>query len=241
MTSSTTCRLKGSPGNAFVATKGIRISFKTLCKRKQRLLRFPVKRSSVGGCDFPARPDLPSTSQHVLWSPSVDPAVLILMRCPEFLPHLPLRPPIGTGESRPAPEGRYAVDIESVVSQFLFLPGTAPEEPLAALIPLDDDILGRLEALIRYWRAARSRPVPPDTRMTSQQRRRLRLMLQAADGRTNGASYREIAIAIYGRDRIAAEPWKTSSIRDTVIGLVRSGSAMIGGGYLQLLRHRRRS
>jgi hypothetical protein len=77
--------------------------------------------------------------------------------------------------------------------------------------------------------------------MTSQKRRRLRLMIQAVDGRANGASYREIAAALYGRERVGADPWKTSALRDTVIGLVEGGSAMIDGGYLQLLRHRRRS
>lgn len=77
--------------------------------------------------------------------------------------------------------------------------------------------------------------------MTTQQRRRLRLMMQASDGHANGASYREIATALYGHKRIAADPWKTSALRDAVIGLVEGATAMIGGGYLQLLRHRRRS
>ena len=83
--------------------------------------------------------------------------------------------------------------------------------------------------------------MPPDTRMTIQQRRRLRLMMRVSDGRTNGASYREIAFTFFGAERVAANPWKTSSLRDTVIGLARADAAMIGGGYLQLLRHRRRS
>lgn len=65
-------------------------------------------------------------------------------------------------------------------------------------------------------------------------------MLQAADGRDHGASYREIANAIYGETRVSADSWKTSALRDTVIGLVESAITMIGGGYLQLLRHRRR-
>jgi hypothetical protein len=76
--------------------------------------------------------------------------------------------------------------------------------------------------------------------MTIQRRRRLRLMMQAADGRANGVSYRDIATALYGADRVASDPWKTSSLRAAVIGLARAGAAMIGGDYLQLLRHRRR-
>lgn len=107
-------------------------------------------------------------------------------------------------------------------------------------MPLDADLLSRIESLRRLWRDWQHLSVPPDTRITAQRRRRLRLVLRAADGRDNGASYREIATAIYGAPRVAAEPWKTSPLRDTVIGLVESAAVLIGGGYLQLLRHRRR-
>ena len=57
----------------------------------------------------------------------------------------------------------------------------------------------------------------------------------------NGASYREIAVAIYGEARVNTEPWKTSPLRDAVIALVEGGLALINGGYLQLLRQRRGS
>ena len=40
-------------------------------------------------------------------------------------------------------------------------------------------------------------------------------------------------------ERIRAEHWKTSALRDSVIGLVEGGLSMIAGGYRQLLRHRR--
>ncbi|MCU7429310.1 MULTISPECIES: DUF2285 domain-containing protein [Paracoccus] len=56
----------------------------------------------------------------------------------------------------------------------------------------------------------------------------------------SGASYREIAGAIYGADRVRAEAWKTSALRDAVMGFVRDARAMIGGGYRRLLRRRRR-
>lgn len=119
--------------------------------------------------------------------------------------------------------------------------GVDPNEPFAALISFDEDTLGRIEAAERAWRAWKGRAVPRDTRMTPDQRRRFGLKLQAADGRRNGASYREIAVAIFGEARIAAEPWKTSSLRDTVIELVEAGFDLIAGGDLALLRHRRRS
>jgi len=124
---------------------------------------------------------------------------------------------------------------------FVLLGGIDPDTPLAALIPFDEETLSRIEAITRVWRTWSGRTVPRDKRMTLDQRRRLRLKIQAADGRMNGASYREIGMAIFGAARVAAEPWKTSSLRDTVIELVQGGFDLIAGGYLCLLRHRRRS
>ncbi|NRC52559.1 DUF2285 domain-containing protein [Mesorhizobium sediminum] len=119
--------------------------------------------------------------------------------------------------------------------------GVDGARPLAALVPLDADGLDRVEAVSRLVKALHGRAVPQDTRLTDQQSRRARHMLQAVDGRTNGASYREIAEALFGVRRVADQPWKTSALRDTVKDLVRDGLAMIQGGYRQLLRHRRRS
>ncbi|MFG1230414.1 DUF2285 domain-containing protein [Xanthobacter wiegelii] len=167
----------------------------------------------------------------------------MLISVSEFLDQVstPEIPAMGT--RRDSAEGSYIVVRGEAQEPFevLVLPGSRPGEPLAALIPLDADTPGRVEALIRYWRAGRGKPVTTDKRMTAQQRRRLRLMMQAADGRSDGASYREIGTALFGRERIASEPWKTSALRDMVIGLVEGATALIGGGYLQLLRHRRRS
>ncbi|RUU13612.1 DUF2285 domain-containing protein [Mesorhizobium sp. USDA-HM6] len=180
-------------------------------------------------------------AQDVLWSPLADPAVLVLTPSPDFLsfePSAGLAAPIA---HRDSPHGSHAIHDSGIATQILLLPGGKASRSLAALIPLDSQTLGRVEALVRFWRAYHKRPVPSDTRMTTQQRRRLRLMMRTADGRTNGASYRDIATAFYGTDRVASNPWKTSALRDTVIGLVKGGAAMIGGGYLQLLRHRRRS
>lgn len=122
----------------------------------------------------------------------------------------------------------------------IILPGIGPSAPLAAMIPLDRDGLDRIDALARLYRALHRLPVPQDRRLTAQQRRRLKNMLRAADGRAHGAGYREIAKAIYGTESVAAYPWKTSPLRDSTMDLVRDGRAMIAGGYRKLLRHRRR-
>ena len=100
---------------------------------------------------------------------------------------------------------------------------------LPIFVPLGADGLDRIEAVTRLWRALNKRSVPPDGRLTAQQRRRLRYMLQAVDGHMNGASYREIAAAIYGASRVGAAAWKTSALRDSTIDLVKDGAALIAG------------
>lgn len=124
--------------------------------------------------------------------------------------------------------------------RLLLLDNAQPGSPLAALVPLDATSLDRIEALARLWRTLNDRPAKPDTRLTKQRQRRLRQMLQAIDGHLDGASYREIGNVLYGKTRVAAHPWKSSALRDSTIALVRDGRHLIDGGYLELLRHRRR-
>lgn len=166
--------------------------------------------------------------------------MLTLAAPPDFPPRASV-PSLDFAAYRPGPEGYYAVHNGEATTQLILRRALRPGEPIAALIPLDGEAPGRIEALTRFWRAWHHKSIPPDTRITAQRRLRLRLTIQAVDGRDNGASYREIAKAIFGESRVAAEPWKTAPLRDMVIGLVKSASALIGGGYLQLLRHRRRS
>ncbi|MFC3636612.1 DUF2285 domain-containing protein [Camelimonas fluminis] len=178
--------------------------------------------------------------QDVVWSPSCDSAVLLLMRRPEFLPPASVVSADPFAIGRDAPEGAYASFSEHDI-RVLFLSGTVPDDELAAVVPFDADVFDRIDALTRMARIRLGRPPSRDTRMTTEQRRRFRLKLRAADGHMNGATYREIAIAIYGAARVDTEPWRTSPLRDAVIAFVEGGLALIDGGYLQLLRHRRRS
>ncbi|WP_318863046.1 DUF2285 domain-containing protein [Sinorhizobium meliloti] len=145
----------------------------------------------------------------------------------------PLHPDIGI--VRDSPDGRHVIGDSNVV-----LDGVEPNQAVSHII-FDRNTPDRLDATDRIWRASNGLPVPPDRRITPDRRRRLRHKIQAADGRSNGATFREIAIVIFGEARIAEEPWKTSSQRDRVIGLVKGSSELIAGDYVLLLRKRRRS
>jgi hypothetical protein len=112
--------------------------------------------------------------------------------------------------------------------------------PAAALILLDDMALDRLEAAARYWRALRSQPVPPDPRMTSQRRQRLRQMLRVVDARLERQTYRAIALTLFPKHRIDAASWAGDAIRETIIRLARDGMKLVRGGYRDLLKRPRK-
>lgn len=143
---------------------------------------------------------------------------------------------------RHAPEGVHLLTRPPSPGFHLIVPpDVETNQPLAVQVSLGADGLDRIEALARFYRQLHHLPVPADKRLTPQQRRRLKNMLRAADARFHQAGYREIAEAIFGFARVAAEPWKTSALRDATMDLVKDGLAMIDSGYLKLLRHRRRS
>jgi hypothetical protein len=117
--------------------------------------------------------------------------------------------------------------------------GARDNTPAAVVIPLDASFAARADAAVRLWRIATGRPTHggPD-RLTQHQRRRLTLALRALDGHLAGATYREIAQALFGAARIPAGPaWKTHDVRDRTIRLVRTGLDFMRGRHLDLLRY----
>ncbi|KAB2676095.1 DUF2285 domain-containing protein [Brucella tritici] len=109
-----------------------------------------------------------------------------------------------------------------------------------AAIPLGIDGFDRIEAVYRLLSALHGRAIPPDTRLTRQQRVRQRRMLRAFDGYRDGATQQEIAEVIFGIDRLDRDEWQASEVRHKIKTLLRDAKAMIAGGYRKLLRHRHR-
>ncbi len=178
----------------------------------------------------------------MFWAPEADPGTVMLTATPTLSGIVPTSPAdLDPVTARLGDEGLHIVHGAGSAAIHVLVVGDArPGQPLAALLPLDADAPDRLEALARLVHGLDRPPALPDTRLTTQRRRRLKHMLQAVDGRTAGATYREIAEVMYGRGRVASDPWKSSALRDATIRLVRDGNRMIDGGYRQLLRHRRR-
>ncbi len=121
----------------------------------------------------------------------------------------------------------------------LWLEGEGPALPMAALVPLDETVLLRLAGLMRLKRRLDHHPagaLPSAWQITARLRKRLLDMIRALDGHQEGASYRQVAMALYGPEAIARFPWKTSSVRGQTIRLVADAVAMMDGGYRKLLR-----
>ena len=121
----------------------------------------------------------------------------------------------------------------------LWLEGERPALPMAALVPLDETVLLRLAGLIRLKRRLDRRPagpLPSAWQVTARLRKRLLDMIRALDGHLEGASYRQVAMALYGPEAVGRFPWKISSVRGQTIRLVTDAVAMMDGGYRKLLR-----
>jgi hypothetical protein len=121
----------------------------------------------------------------------------------------------------------------------LWLKRECPALPMAALVPLDETVLLRLAGLIRLKRRLDRHPagpLPSAWQITARLRSRLLTMIRALDGHLEGASYRQVAMALYGPEAVGRFPWKTSSVRGQTIRLVADAVAMMEGGYRRLLR-----
>lgn len=151
------------------------------------------------------------------------------------------------GDTPPIWRNRLAVDDTDTEFRFALgngqhlqiLDGAIKGDPTAvAIVPLSPDGFDRIEAIRRLLSALHGRAIPPDTRLTRQQRTRLRRMLRAFDGYRAGATQQEIARVILNIGRLDRDAWQASSARHAVKALLRDARAMVAGGYRKLLRHR---
>ena len=137
------------------------------------------------------------------------------------------------------PDGRCVIIQNDVGELRLWLRDAPLNQPLAIVMPLDDDLPTRAEAALRLWRRIGGRAgghVREPLALTRQRRDRLVSMVRALDGHLAEASYREIAQVLFGARRVEGEMWKTSSLRDRTIRLVKGGLALMRAGYCKLLR-----
>ena len=179
-----------------------------------------------------------------LWRAGFDPAVVICEARPETdaalanafdITHLPCPAVV---ISSPAGEhlliGGAALQIRLDVRRGTVLHGPVRlHYDLSGRVGLEAKLLTlqRLAALLRLGRIPRHLA----DRVCSIGR--WVVALRALDGRRAGASYREIATALFGEARVASD-WTSSSdyLRTRVQRLVRRADGLARGGYRQLLQ-----
>lgn len=169
----------------------------------------------------------------------------MLTEAPSVLDSCRTADPIGSWHSPPPLDDddialfRYALGE----GQHLQIVNCAIEDRavVAAVIPVGLEGFDRLEAVHRFLSALHGRAIPPDSRLTRQQRARQRRMLRAFDGHRAGATQQEIAQALLKVGSLDRDEWQASSARHAIKALLRDARVMIAGGYRKLLRHRRQA
>lgn len=211
--------------------------------------RLPIQRTikpqrrwpRTGGYAFPIPPSRPATDAEIYWSPAVDPSVLILT--PPATPAMPtLNIRVIPSSARTADEGLY-VHFVIGVEHFsaICLGGRTPDGAVAAVTLIDQFMQDRVDAIVRFRDAVLHHRASPDTRLTPQRRQRLIESLRAIDARQAGATYQEIAEAVFGATPVNTITWKSTPLRDTVMRRTASGLDLVAGGYRKLLcSHRTR-
>lgn len=195
----------------------------------------------AGGYDFLADPNRRADDVPVFWRPDELASVVVLTAAPAGteISSISLADLPAEFMRRDAEDGAHLLIRDHTISHQLWLidpPSGAT--PVVALIALDLTAPQRADATLRFWRyVAHGRPRTPPS--PPHRVDRLVSALRALDARLAGASYRAIAEALFDPSRLTSEPWKTSSLRDTVIRLTRTGFAMMRGGYCNLLGPRR--
>jgi hypothetical protein len=139
---------------------------------------------------------------------------------------------------RRAADGRHGILSAATGAHRLWMPQPLRSgDAVACVVPLGADAVHGAAAILSFWRTLTA-PAGADPPLTDRRLRRARLSLVALDGHDSGASYRTLAERLFGASRVAGEAWRTSSLRDATIRLVRTGRCLADGGYHRLLgRH----
>jgi hypothetical protein len=185
----------------------------------------------AGGCDF--APD----ENVAVWTPHALPSVVILTQLPGELadPKFSLSP--GAIAAVAGAEGPDRIITHRGVTARVHFheAGTGPQ---AVLLPLDQLFDIRANAAIRFWRGLLDRnPGPNPAALSTARRNRLILGLRALDARTENATYRDIAGALFGGAAIPGRDWKSHDLRQRTLRLVQFGTSMMRTGYKSLLLH----
>jgi hypothetical protein len=185
------------------------------------------------GLGVPADPAAPARDAEVFWRPDVAPAIVLPLEAAHTQPAPVARELRAFGPPKAGRGGAYMRLADGL--QVLLRGDARPEGPLVVVLALDADFALRVRGAQALHQVTHGAPAPP-SRLKPAQRLRLDRSLRALDGSLRRESYRDIARGLFGSAAVEDEPWKTASLRDVTIRLVRSGRELMRGGYLRLLK-----
>ena len=182
--------------------------------------------------------------QTIFWSPEVLPTVLRAAAATWTTFARPCRldlSKLSSADLRQASDGWHAVVRLGGEAHRLWLQELPVRDtPIVLELPLNADFDLQSHAAHRLWFAL-ERPGlrVRHSEVTSQRRHRLILAMRALDGRIEGNSYRAIAEYLFGKARMPERGWKAHDLRNRTIRLVQTGTSLMRGDYLALLRRKR--
>ena len=145
---------------------------------------------------------------------------------------------LNESQFRQGPDGWHAVlSLRGVEHRIWFKEAPIIAASYTVELPFDRDFEFRAAAGTRLWKGLNGRPqgAPPHA-ISAHRRRRIALALRASDAQTDGATYYEIAEVMLPAQRIPKRDWGTHEVRDRIKRLVKTGFALVQGGYRALLR-----
>jgi len=184
-------------------------------------------------------PRLRADQATIVWLPEVNPRLAILAPLPPGLfagPDLTVAAP---GPISSAAEGAYLELFALLPVRGALLLHGLGGYAIGFVLPFDAMFEDRLDTARRLHRLLVQGRKSAAT-ITAYRRGRLKLALRALDASLDGADYRAIAETLFG-DRVpSGSAFRDDSLRAQAIRLVRYGTRLMRGDYLDLLRPERR-
>lgn len=226
---------EGATGGVFRMTQTLRrtdFAWEFLRRNEQYRRQVQTGRAEARtwGLQFVADPHDPFGTDAVFWRPDLAPTHVVWLRRAANDEGLRLDQFIDVIAERRTGEG---VHVKLRGGLQAYVDGCDPSDPLAAIIPISGSFSAALKGVSDLERVLRGET--PSADLTAQQTCRLQRVLKALDAAQARATYRQVAAEIFGEEAVRRYDWRTSSIRDTAIRLVRTGRALSAGGYLKLL------
>lgn len=199
----------------------------------------PAPPPSTWGCAFAIDPDLDARRARPVWHPD-PPSTIRLVRAVSAQEGVTLRT-LGMIERSAdcvRDSGGVYVTAGSGTRPWCvhIADGVGQDDPVALSVSCDHYLDRRLAMASSFVASVghSASPVPMESSRPTRAGRTHQLALQAFDGKSAGASQREIACALYG-EAMTAERWTPDGeLRARVRYFLRRSNDLVGGGYRRL-------